>query len=125
MLRDAVKRKNIRYASNIFAFQEKLNDDSRPAPADIAILDEDQGVIRVNYKVDPYNFGDLVFPSALVAEDVPTPDPTNKKVPLSFDSVTKNRERIPQLASQHRLAVLLYGRPCVPERFPPALPRGD
>lgn len=80
---------------------------TQPAPATIQILDEDQGVFRVAYQVDPWGRGQMVFPSKL--ENTPTRDwrkSTMKKKAVFFNSITKGG-KVCALAETHRLAAIM------------------
>lgn len=83
------------------------DDATQPAPATVQIIDEDQGVIRVAYQVDPYGRGQMVFPSKL--ENTPTRNwkkSAMKTTPVFFNAITKGG-KVVALAAKHRLAVIL------------------
>jgi hypothetical protein len=45
---------------------------TRPAPAEVTVVDEEQGIIMINYGVDPYGNTDMVFPGLLNGNNIPS-----------------------------------------------------
>lgn len=108
---------SLSYARNVHAFDSFLiDDDARPSPAKIQVLDADQGVFRINYQLDPYKFGDLIFPS-LIDGNEGMAKPSNAKLPgkpITFGSISRDGQTIPQLKKEHKFAAVMTAVPAVP-----------
>ncbi len=115
-------KEGICYATNYNGYKDQINLSAEgdrkkpiPSPARVLILDQDQGVIRINYLVDPYGVGDLVFPSKM--DNIPclsAASAKNPKAVMTFDSVSANRNETTQLSRDHRAAVFLTAVPASP-----------
>lgn len=95
------------FAVNVSAYA-----DNRPAPATLEIVDADQGIIAINYKLDPLRLNEMILPSKI--ENPPNGDirfPLRQ--PLSFDSVCAGVAR-PKLSSSFTLSVIMTAIPASP-----------
>jgi len=110
------------YATNVDGYPGDANgiprvisETDKPAPAVVQIVDQDQGIIRVDYQPDPFGMGDIVFPSKL--ENVPSENrrKSNKSAPIAFNAVSQ-RGNIPQLSKEQRAAIVLTAVPAAPNR---------
>lgn len=84
-------------------------EDERPAPVSLTIEDQDQGVIRFNYQLDPFGLSATVLPSHIV----PMPERNlrqGRKTPLTFDSYARGGTP-PQLSPTSRAAAFFTAIP--------------
>ena len=86
-----------------------LDDTYKPAPATISVPDADQGIVRINYQLDPYGRGDIVLPSHFL--NVPRRRFRWKnREPIFNNAISRaNRGegRVPQLKPTFRGSILL------------------
>lgn len=94
--------------SGVFAIQP---DKARPAPARVSIIDEDQGIIRVDYVIDPWFNAEMIFPSKI--EGAPTMDVTHRTRAITFDSLSRNVDTV-KLAAKHSIAIIVTAVPASP-----------
>lgn len=91
-----------------------ITNKDRPSPARLSIVDEDQGIVRVNYLVDPLRLRDLILPSFVRVGTMPTENiHGDVKDPIAFDAVS-DRTNIPALSPSHKLAFMLTAVPFGP-----------
>ena len=87
------------------------------APAEVAIIDHDQGIIRVDYKIDPYRVYDMILPSQLEVDAMPHGNiknaPFESARPITFDSLI-DANKPPRMTSKHRLAMIVTMVPAAP-----------
>ena len=104
------------FAINVTAYPASgtIDANTRPAPALLEIIDQDQGIIAITYKIDPLRMNEMILPSKIV--NVPTGDIRFPLQPISFDSVVEGSTP-PALSASFKMAVILT---CVP-----ASPNGD
>jgi len=105
------------FALNVTAYPPSgiISATVRPAPAILEVVDQDQGIIAINYKVDPLRMNEMILPSKIVNNpkgDIRYP----LSGPVSFDSITEGVDP-PALSPEFKMAVILT---CVP-----ASPNGD
>lgn len=111
------------YAFNVAGYpgvDGEITDETKPMPAAIEILDQDQGIIRINLQLDPFANEEMVFPSKI--ENMPEQRSMRKSysdTPIFFNAVTFDglaltRGNVPALASQHAVAALLSAMPAFP-----------
>lgn len=103
----------------------KLSETSRPAPAEVSIVDHDQGIIRIEYKIDPMRMAEQILPSmveingdngapgTLPSRCGPTLDLTVKGRTHAFNAVVKSTEWA-KLTSNHKVSVILSVIPAAP-----------
>lgn len=86
-----------------------------PSPATVSIPDPDQGILHVDYVVDPLRRVEKVLPSKMDTTNynMPTADLTQKSQPITTDSVVKGGRR-PKLAAQHKIAIVVTAIPASP-----------
>lgn len=105
-------------ASNVPGAQA-LDEDSRPAPADVTILNSDMGIIRVELLPDINHMHEAALPGKIVrtdeAEFPPTFDARNPRgeAPIGFNLVT-SAQQVPKLSSNWKLKVILTAVPAAP-----------
>ncbi len=87
-----------------------------PAPADVSVVDGEQGVIRVSYQTDPYGNQDKVIPGKVRNLPVRTVDPTDIKngVPIAWNAASADFSKQPQLSQLYQLATVLTCTPTSP-----------
>lgn len=108
---------------------KEIDSNSKTAPATIEILDPDQGVIHVDYKIDPYRLFEAVLPSMMTLSDKenqvddrgrplfagPSADATSRGRPVSYDAVSSvSINSIPKLTKNHKMSVILTCLPGAP-----------
>jgi hypothetical protein len=79
------------FASNVDGYpgdEAELTDSIRPAPAEVSILDDDQGILKIDYQIDPWGFGDVVLPAKILD------DPAGGTRPVKF-SMRKSDSHYP------------------------------
>lgn len=89
-----------------------LDSSVAPAPAYITVIDQDQGIIHVNYRVDLNRLIEMVLPSQLKTSNnsMPTTDISNRDRAITFDTLNKGGGYA-ALSPSFRLATVLT---CVP-----------
>lgn len=95
-----------------------FNDSTQTSPAIVTILDKDQGIIHVDYVVDPNRVYEMILPSNMDVttgngELMPTADISQRKRPIGFNAVI-NAKKAPKLSSEFKLAIMLTAIPASP-----------
>lgn len=95
---------------------EPIEAGSVPAPADVVVTDSDQGIIDIEFSVDPFKVYDSVLPGRVARGSLPTADifqPTIRGKTNLFNARSKDRGRNqpPRLEEKHKMAVILT---CIP-----------
>lgn len=114
-IRNLREGKRFDWAINKTAYPTSGNIDSTavPSPAIVSIPDSDQGIIHVDYVVDPNRVYEMILPSQIAIETMPTADVTQRTRSITFDSVTAAR-RAPKLSASFKLAILFTVVPAAP-----------
>jgi hypothetical protein len=83
-----------------------------PAPAYITVLDQDQGIIHINYRIDFNRMIEMILPSNLKSDNnsMPTADISNRNRAITFDTLNK-AGGYSALSASFKLATVLT---CVP-----------
>jgi hypothetical protein len=83
-----------------------------PAPAYITVLDQDQGIIHINYRIDFNRMIEMILPSNLKSDNnsMPTTDISNRNRAITFDTLNK-AGGYAALSPSFKLATVLT---CVP-----------
>lgn len=90
-----------------------LDENARPAPARVSILDSDQGIVRVDFLPDVVGFYHLTLPGriAMSQSGLPGPSPRLRdadRVAVTFDALPETAaEDIPELETPWRLATVI------------------
>jgi len=68
-----------------------LDSTAAPSPAYVTVIDEDQGVIHFNYRIDINRLIEMILPSKLKVDGnaMPTTDVTNRDRAITFDTLNK------------------------------------
>ena len=103
------------YAINKSAYPTsgKLDDTASVSPAIVSVVDADQGIIHVDYVVDPNRSYEMILPSKIDESTMPCADYTKTDRPITFDSVIDGVDP-PKLSQEFKLAVLLTVVPASP-----------
>jgi hypothetical protein len=129
--RGGVAQNDLSYAVNVkgYPLDDIIKTTSKAAPAHVKILDADQGIIHVDYQIDPYRLFEAILPGLMtlsgsegsVAPDGlpliagPSADITNRGRPISYDAVGKSHiDNIPKLSKNHKIALILTAIPASP-----------
>lgn len=92
----------------------KLDSTAEVSPCTVTVVDEDQGIIKLNYMPNPiYGMNETILPSQMSLGTLPTADITSRTRPISFDMVTDSRQP-PKLSPAFKLKVLLTAVPAAP-----------
>jgi len=76
-----------------------------PAPARLSILDEDQGIIKLNYLTDPWGNTKKILPSLVDNPPQRNRAKWSRTTPVHWNSIVSGGDE-PQLATEHGAAVL-------------------
>lgn len=102
------------YAINRSAYPgANLDDTVEPSPAVVSVPDSDQGIIHVDYVVDPNRTYEMILPSQIEAGSMPTADLRQRTRSISFDTVI-DATNPPRLSSAFKLAVIVTVVPAAP-----------
>lgn len=91
---------------------------SKAVPADVSIIDSDQGIIRVSFQPDMNHMFEAAMPGIVVRDDgqpyVPSGSAKNpRQSSPTFDAVA-DANQIPRLSGSWKLAVIISGVPASP-----------
>lgn len=120
--RNATKGQEFDYAINRTAYPSGSNsaqgvpsfDSSTDvSPAIVSILDKDQGIIHVDYVIDPNRVYEMILPSQIDVDTMPTADISQRSRNIGFNAVI-NASKAPKLSSQFKLAIMLTAVPASP-----------
>ncbi len=115
MFLEGARGDDINYAFNVFGYpgiNTEIRDTDKPAPAVVQILDGDQGIVRIDYRIDPYRLSDMVLPGTI--QNGPTENVRRSaNVPIAFNAVGRDGT-IPRLAPGQRVAMILSAVPGSP-----------
>lgn len=117
---DAIGQNDLTYAINIHGFDPPyvLGNLVRPASADLQIVDADQGIIHINYKIDRYRVYEMILPSLIDEATIPVGN-IKQNVLLGdgrnilFNGIIEGQQ-VPRLAPSHRIAVIVSCVPAAP-----------
>lgn len=120
--RNSAKGQEFDYAINRTAYPSGANSsqgvpsfDSAAdvSPAIVSIVDKDQGIIHVDYVIDPNRVYEMILPSQLDVDTMPTADVTKRTRNIGFNAVI-NAAKAPKLSSSFKLAIMLTAVPASP-----------
>lgn len=127
MIAEASGNHDLSYAINVQGFNDgstppKLQPEDKPA-AKMSIIDSDQGIVQIDWSVDPSRPFSAVLPGwvqdgsggsgDITRPSIPGPsaDLTDRTRAITFDSVTSRGARPAQMTAEHRAAVILTAIP--------------
>ena len=112
--RDSKAKHPLDWAINRSAYPSSGNLDSsaETSPAVLSILDHDQGIIHVDYVLDPMRRREMVLPSQVVIESMPTSDLTQTTRSIAWNAVV-NAVNPPRLSPSLKVAVVVSAVPGV------------
>lgn len=98
---------------------EAITDRSKPAPAEVTVVDSDQGIFRLEYKVDPYKVHDAVLPGKVDRGSLPEGNlhktgRRGRTLLWNGRSDNQSRSKVPKLSASHKLATILTAVPAAP-----------
>lgn len=113
--RNYAQGKPLDYAINKSAYPSSgiLDSTAEVSPADVVILDSDQGIVHVEYKIDPNRVYEMILPSQVNITGMPTADIRQRTRPITFDTITRSGVA-PKLSASFQLAFVLTLVPASP-----------
>lgn len=90
-----------------------LDSTAEPSPATVTIEDADQGIVHVDYEVDPNRNREMILPSKMVLSSMPTGDITQSSRPIAFNAVIQETDP-PRLSPSFKLCFVVTASPAVP-----------
>lgn len=117
---DAIGDNDLTYATNFRVFDAPfaLDDTVKPASADVQIVDMDQGIIHVNYKIDRYRVYEMILPSLIDEDTIPKGNVKQGLVAAGAHNILFNGviegQQPPRLESSYRAATILTLVPASP-----------
>lgn len=108
------------YATNHRGFPSdglvsRPNARNRLPPITVSIQDHDQGIIRLDYKIDEYRTYEQILPGTM--DNIPGPSLRNRSGAITFDGVDGNFASVallPTLSAGHKAAVIMSAVPGSP-----------
>jgi hypothetical protein len=104
---------------------DDIDENTKPAPAVVRVIDSDQGIVHVDWAMDPARTYEMVLPSMDEMDGsgtgqngkptIPGPscDLYDRQRPIAFNSVVESLE-LSQLTGDHKLCVILTATPGSP-----------
>lgn len=100
-----------KYASNVAGYPEgAIEPSTKPAPARVQVVDEDQGIIYLDFSVDPSRLREQVLPGLML--NIPSEDPS--LVNSFWNAVSSAGAALPRLKAGFKAAVILTMVPAGP-----------
>ncbi len=95
-----------------------FDSNTKPVPADVTMIDTDQGIFHLNWKADQFRLYEIMVPSRIVRADgsefrASADWEHADDHPVSFDAVFDS-SAVPQLEANQKIAVLLSAIPASP-----------
>lgn len=92
----------------------RFDANTKAAPADVSVVDEDQGIIDVEFLVDPNRLHEKAIPGILSSDAIPQWDLRRQEdVPITFDHLIALNRPV-KMSPQWKLAVILTVAPAAP-----------
>lgn len=113
--RAILEGKNLAYAMNRTAYPESgvLDEDAIPSPGLVSVVDSDQGIVNVDYVMDQNRTYEMVLPSQMALDSLPTADITQRERPIAMNEVI-NGKNPPRLSPSFKLALIVTAIPASP-----------
>lgn len=108
---------NMLFGMGVDGYSEIISEDTKPAPASVSILDKDQGIIGIQFQVDPVRMYDKILPGRLKRLEAPGVEQTRygPTRPITFDTVINSPiVTAPQLTASHDAAIIVTVIPAAP-----------
>lgn len=93
------------------SFGQNLDNTTRPAPAVVSVPDSDQGILHLDYIIDPLRLMEQVIPGKLDTGNVPRGDLTQRAHSISFDSVFEPSQPLAKMAGSFLMSCIVT---CIP-----------
>lgn len=100
-------------ASDPYTGVPPLDDSADVSPAEIIILDADQGIIHIDYRIDPNRVYEMILPSKVDDATMPSGNGRQTSRSITFDSIYA-ASKPPKLSADMKIAVLLSATPASP-----------
>lgn len=100
-------------ASDPYTGVPPLDDTADTSPAEVLIVDSDQGIISLDYRVDPNRVYEMILPSKIDDATMPSGNARQTSKSITFDSIYA-ASKPPKLSASFKVAVLLSGTPASP-----------
>ena len=105
------------YAINKSAYptnaNEYLDSTALPSPGIVSIEDHDQGIVRVDYAMDNNRTYEMVLPSQIQLDSMPTADYIQKTRPIAFNEIIEGFQP-PRLSASFKMCFILTAIPASP-----------
>lgn len=109
-------RQNSFYLTNVRAYplNDRIDPETKAAPATVSIVDADQGIIQIDWKLDPARTFDKILPGLVDSGTVPKGDMAGvRSFPIGFN-LTTLRSKIPELEEDHKMSIIISAVPASP-----------
>jgi len=119
LIKKGRRNEDLHFAVNVSGYPgDKVEfGNTQPSPAHVKILDSDQGIVRIEYLVDPFGYKEMVLPAKILG-DMSVPIHSFRKSdadhPIAMNAVSVKGHRVPRLDPNQRSAVLLTAVPASP-----------
>lgn len=103
------------YYTNVRGYpgEGKWDATTRPMPAELVIIDEDQGIVQIHPKLDPWRTYEEILPGIVV--NGPNGDPTDTKAPIAWNAANiESAAAEIQLQADYKVAIILSVVPGAP-----------
>lgn len=115
--RNTLQGKPMDYAINRSAYptgdNEYLDSTATPSPGVVSVEDHDQGIAHVDYAMDINRSYEMVLPSQIKLDSMPTANLTARKRTIAFNEVLAGLEP-PRLSPSFKLAFIISAIPASP-----------
>lgn len=120
-----------RHKSNLYAVvlngldpDEKITKDTRPASADVRVVDEDQGIIQCQFVVDPFKVYDTIVPGIMTPNVLGNYNVMDEEFvfksghsPLANAARRYGGSNIAKLSPEHRASFIISAVPATPNNI--------
>ncbi len=90
-----------------------LDSTALPGPGVVSILDADQGIVRVDYAMDQTRSYEMVLPSQMKLDQMPTANITQRTRPIAFNQVMEG-QKPPRLSPSFKMCLIVTQVPASP-----------
>lgn len=113
-LEGASGARDLFYAFNVPGYpgtNAPITSASKPSPAVVSVVDADQGILRLDYRVSRYGIEDMIWPSLLEGVPNRNPDDFGRSTVAWNATFDETGDDVPRLAASHAVAVLFTVTP--------------
>ncbi|HKS16982.1 MAG TPA: hypothetical protein VJU16_06700, partial [Planctomycetota bacterium] len=99
---------------NIFGYTTGPLSGAKAAPAIVQLLDDEVGILHLDYRLDPFGLTSQLIPSAV--DNLPSCDIANLNRPMFWSGarISGGAPNMPALHSTHQVAVVITAAPATP-----------